>query len=70
MAKGEKFHEMVARVAQKNPAHAQAIAAFTKRNGPQPAVAAFNRRNGNKSVASPKPGAKVKPPLLQGGMNP
>lgn len=27
----EKFHEMVARVA---PAHAQAIAAYTKRNGP------------------------------------
>ena len=31
----EKFHEMVARVAKKNPAHAQAIAAFTKRNGPK-----------------------------------
>lgn len=53
-----------------SPAHAQAIAAFTKRNGPQSEIAALNRRNGNKSVASPKPGAKVKPPLLQGAMNP
>jgi hypothetical protein len=30
----EKFHEMVARVSKKSPAHAQAIAAFAKRNGP------------------------------------
>ncbi len=70
MAKPEKFGDMVARVATKHPAHAQAIAAFTKHNGPQPRVAAFNKRNGNKSVAAPKPGAKVKPPLLQGEMNP
>lgn len=54
MAKSEKFHEMVARVSAKNPAHAQAIAAF-------------NKRNGNISVAATKPGKKVKPPLLQGG---
>jgi hypothetical protein len=53
MAKGEKFHEMVARVAGKSPAHAQAIAAF-------------NRHNGNPPVAAPKPGKKVKPPLLRG----
>lgn len=70
MAKAEKFHEMVGRVMNTSPAHAQAIAAFTKRNGPQSEIAALNRRNGNKSVASPKPGAKVKPPLLQGAMNP
>lgn len=65
MPKAEKFGEMVARVATKHPAHAQAIAAFTKWNGP---------------VATPKPqkfsttgpviAKRVKLPLLQGAMNP
>lgn len=57
MAKPEKFGDMVARVAMKHPAHKQAIAAF-------------NKRNGNPSVAAPAAGKKVKPPLLQGAMNP
>ena len=57
MAKPEKFGDMVARVASKHPAHAQAIAAF-------------NKHNGNPAVAAPKPGKKVKPPLLQGLQNP
>jgi len=71
MAKAEKFHEMVARVTSKSPAHAQALAAYSKRNGPvkPAAIAAFNKANGNPSVAAPKPGAKVKPPLLVGAMN-